>query len=178
MPHDQGGDRDSYFSLRFILEIGSSFGHLFQDVKAKKVYVIDVDQAFARSVFVSVPDKKLFLDFTNLFIYFACNVDTANHADKASLGRKEPDLVMNLKDDPNITICNIRIGEVTSMAQRGYKKKNAKGLVRIGGMLRNILDQPQDDFGISDAVRKWLSMLCSGVGVLLDDLYQGSENPR
>ncbi|KAF9110427.1 hypothetical protein BGX27_006359 [Mortierella sp. AM989] len=236
------------------LDIGSSFGHLFQDVKAKKVYVTDIDQAFARSgiiliskvatahqldflggsfsairekalrnwksvdvtlvrnevrlwldrfedhdfdrakclefllshakepkhqrlwtyfvsalqefpssdttkvysestaissfilpicrVFVSAPDKKLFLDF----------VDTANHAGKASISRKEPDLALNLKDDSNITICNIGIGEVTSMAQRGYKKKNAKDLVRIGGMLKNTLDYLQDDFGISDAV--------------------------
>lgn len=44
------------------------------------------------------------------------------------------------------------IAQVTSIAQKGFKKKNAKGLVRVGEMLNNALDRLQDDFGITGAV--------------------------
>ncbi|KAF9899760.1 hypothetical protein BX616_002861 [Lobosporangium transversale] len=235
---DITGDSYRFSAILDGLDIGGSFGQLFQDVKAKKVYVTDTDQAlltfsgdhFLQSVkkslqnwksvdvtvvrnevrsrldhfedhdfdrakclefllscakdpkhqrlwtyfvsalqefpssdtarvysestaissfilsicrvFVSAPDKKLFLDF----------VDSANHAGKASISRKEPDLGLNFKDDSNKTICNVGIAEVTSIAQKGYKKKNAKDLVRVGEMLKNALDHLQDDFGITDAV--------------------------
>ncbi|KAF9280191.1 hypothetical protein BGZ74_002659 [Mortierella antarctica] len=79
-------------------------------------------------------------------------VDTTNLAGKATSSRKEPDLGLDFKDDANKTICNVGIAEVTSIAQKGYKKKNAKDLVRVGEMLKNALDRLQDDFGITDAV--------------------------
>jgi sorbitol-specific phosphotransferase system component IIBC len=44
------------------------------------------------------------------------------------------------------------IGEVTSLAQKGYKKKNAKDLVRVGLSLKDAMDFIQDEFGVHDAV--------------------------
>lgn len=44
------------------------------------------------------------------------------------------------------------VGEVTSHAQKGHKKKNAKDLVRVGLSLKDALDFIQDEYGTHDAV--------------------------
>ncbi|KAG9062953.1 hypothetical protein KI688_004553 [Linnemannia hyalina] len=121
------------------LDVGGSFGQLFQDHFEDH----DFDRAKCLGFLLPcAPDKNLFLDF----------IDTTNLAGKATNSRKEPDLGLDIKDDANKTICNVGIAEVTSIAQKGCKKKNAKDLVRVGEMLKNALDRLQDDFGITDAV--------------------------
>ncbi|KAI8599334.1 hypothetical protein EDD21DRAFT_162792 [Dissophora ornata] len=69
-------------------------------------------------VFVAAPDKKLFLNF----------VDSTYLSGKATSSRKEPDLGLDIKDEANKTICNVGVAEVTSIAQKGCRKKNAKDL--------------------------------------------------
>lgn len=69
-----------------------------------------------------------------------------------SKSRKEPDLALEIKDRTNKTICEVGIGEVTSHAQKGLKKKNAKDLVRVGLSLKDALDFIQDEYGVNDAV--------------------------
>lgn len=79
-------------------------------------------------------------------------MDATYLAGKATSSRKEPDLALDIKDEANNILCNVGFAEVTSTAQKGCKKKNAKDLVRVGEMLKNALDRLQDDFGITDAV--------------------------
>ncbi|KAF9342339.1 hypothetical protein BGX26_007759, partial [Mortierella sp. AD094] len=66
--------------------------------------------------------------------------------------RKEPDLALEIKDRTNKIIFEVGIGEVTSHAQKGHKKKNAKDLVRIGLSLKDTLDRIQDKYSVEDAV--------------------------
>lgn len=79
-------------------------------------------------------------------------MDSTYLSGKSSSSRKEPDLGLDIKDEANNVICNVGVAEVTSIAQKGCRKKNAKDLVRLGEMLKNVLDRLQDDFGVTKAV--------------------------
>lgn len=61
-------------------------------------------------------------------------------------------MALEIKDKTNKTICEVGIGEVTSHAQKGHWKKNAKDLVRIGLSLKDALDWMQDNYDVEDAV--------------------------
>lgn len=65
--------------------------------------------------------------------------------------KREPDLVLELKDQSNKTLCELGIGEGTSHAHKNYRKKNAKDLARIGLGLKDALDLIQDKYGVDDA---------------------------
>lgn len=69
-----------------------------------------------------------------------------------SRSRKEPDLALEIKDRTNETICEVGIGEATSHAQKGLRKKNAKDLVQVGLSLKDALDFLQDEYGVNDVV--------------------------
>ncbi|KAF9307967.1 hypothetical protein BG003_011802, partial [Podila horticola] len=69
-----------------------------------------------------------------------------------SRSQKEPDLALEIKDGLNKTICEVGVGDVTSHAHKGHKKKNAKDLVRVGLSLKDALDFIQDEYGAHDAV--------------------------
>lgn len=66
--------------------------------------------------------------------------------------RKEPDMVLELKDASNKTIFNLVFGEVTSHSQQNQHKKNAKDLVHLGLNLKDSLDNIEDKCGVLDAV--------------------------
>ncbi|KAF9343468.1 hypothetical protein BGX34_006714, partial [Mortierella sp. NVP85] len=80
------------------------------------------------------------------------DVDSTTSSGGLSVSRKEPDMALEIKDKTNKTICEVGIGEVTSHAQKGHWKKNAKDLVRIGLSLKDALDWMQDNYGVEDAV--------------------------
>ena len=65
--------------------------------------------------------------------------------------KREPDLVLELKDQSNKPLCELGIGERTSHAHKNYRKKNAKDLARIGLGLKDALDLIQDRYGVDDA---------------------------
>ncbi|KAG0345522.1 hypothetical protein BG005_001272 [Podila minutissima] len=96
-------------------------------------------------VFMSMPDKRVILNFVD-------SMTASGRSRNGSRSRKEPDLALEIKDRTNKTICEVGIGEVTSHAQKGLKKKNAKDLVRVGLSLKDALDFIQEEYGVNDAV--------------------------
>ncbi|KAI8594462.1 hypothetical protein EDD21DRAFT_427790 [Dissophora ornata] len=96
-------------------------------------------------VFMSMPSQRVYLNF----------VDSTTESGRSRIGsksRKEPDLALEIKDGSNKTVCEGGFGEVTSHAQKGYRKKNAKDLVRIGLSLKDALDFIGDSYGVHSAV--------------------------
>ncbi|KAF9429195.1 hypothetical protein BGZ76_001677 [Entomortierella beljakovae] len=96
-------------------------------------------------VFMGMPDQRVFLNFTD-------STTESGRSRSGSSSRKEPDLTLEIKDRSNKTLCEVGIGEVTSHAQKGLKKKNAKDLVRVGLSLKDALDFIEDTYGVHDAV--------------------------
>ncbi|KAF8942781.1 hypothetical protein BGZ47_006159, partial [Haplosporangium gracile] len=87
--------------------------------------------------------------------YSESTVDSTTESGRSRIGsrsRKEPDLALEIKDGSNKIVCEVGFGEVTSHAQKSYKKKNAKDLVRIGLSLKDALDFIGDSYGVHDAV--------------------------
>ncbi|KAF9176646.1 hypothetical protein BGZ50_000162 [Haplosporangium sp. Z 11] len=87
--------------------------------------------------------------------YSESTVDSTTESGRSCSGsrsRKEPDLALEIKDGSNKTICEVGVGEVTSHAQKGHKKKNAKDLVRVGLTLKDALDFLGDVYDVHDAV--------------------------
>ncbi|KAG0012323.1 hypothetical protein BGZ82_002638, partial [Podila clonocystis] len=87
--------------------------------------------------------------------YSESTIDSTTESGRSRNGsrsRKKPDLALEIKDGLNKTICEVGVGEVTSHAQKGHKKKNAKDLVRVGLCLKDALDFIQDEYGAHDAV--------------------------
>ncbi|KAH7055048.1 hypothetical protein BKA57DRAFT_434661 [Linnemannia elongata] len=95
--------------------------------------------------FMSMPNKRVILNFID-------STTASGRLRNGSSSRKEPDLALEIKDRTNKTICEVGIGEVTSHAQKGHKKKNAKDLVRVGLSLKDALDFIQDNYGVHDAL--------------------------
>ncbi|KAG9062221.1 hypothetical protein KI688_006553 [Linnemannia hyalina] len=95
--------------------------------------------------FMSMPNKRVILNFID-------STTASGRLRNSSSSRKEPDLALEIKDRTNKTICEVGIGEVTSHAQKGHKKKNAKDLVRVGLSLKDALDFIQDKYGVHDAL--------------------------
>ncbi|KAH7028522.1 hypothetical protein BKA57DRAFT_252627 [Linnemannia elongata] len=95
--------------------------------------------------FMSIPDQRVFLNFVD-------STTESGRSRSGSRSRKEPDLALEIKDGSNKTVCEVGVGEVTSHAQKGHKKKNAKDLVRVGLSLKDALDFIQDEHGVHDAV--------------------------
>ncbi|KAF9536490.1 hypothetical protein EC957_010659, partial [Mortierella hygrophila] len=95
--------------------------------------------------FMSMPNKRVILNFVD-------STTASGRLRNGSSSRKEPDLALEVKDRTNKTICEVGIGEVTSHTQKGYKKKNAKDLVRVGLSLKDALDFIQDKYGVHDAL--------------------------
>ena len=54
------------------------------------------------------------------------SVDSTTSSGRSSKSCKEPDLAIEFKYKAGKTVCEVGIGEVTSHAQKGQKKKNAK----------------------------------------------------
>ncbi|KAF9938826.1 hypothetical protein BGZ65_012125 [Modicella reniformis] len=96
-------------------------------------------------VFMSMPGQKVFLNFLD-------STTESGRSRNGSRSRKEPDLALQIKDGFNKTVCEVGIGEVTSHAKKGHKKKNAKDLARVGISLKDALDFIQDAYGVRDAV--------------------------
>ncbi|KAF9578551.1 hypothetical protein BGW38_005590 [Lunasporangiospora selenospora] len=94
--------------------------------------------------FMSNPNKRVILNFID-------SMTASGRSRTGSSSRKEPDLALEIKDRTNKTLCEVGIGEVTSHAQKGHKKKTAKDLVRVGLSLKDALDFIQDQYGVHDA---------------------------
>lgn len=94
-------------------------------------------------------------------------MDTTYLAGRAVSSRKEPDLVLEMKDEVNKSLCDMGFGEVTSNAQKRCWKKNAKDLVRVGEMLKNALDRLEDDFGITNAVLPGLQVIAQDMSIYI-----------
>ncbi|KAF9313232.1 hypothetical protein BGZ91_006334 [Linnemannia elongata] len=112
---------------------------LYSESTGLSSYVLPLCQAF-----MGDPEKMVFLNF----------VDKTTVSGKSRTGTKskrEPDLVLELKDQSNKTLCELGIGEGTSHAHKNYRKKNAKDLARIGLGLKDALDLIQDRYGVVDA---------------------------
>ncbi|KAF9118177.1 hypothetical protein BGW39_001416 [Mortierella sp. 14UC] len=112
---------------------------LYSESTGLSSYVLPLCQAF-----MGDPEKMVFLNF----------VDKTTVSGKSRTGTKskrEPDLVLELKDQSNKTLCELGIGEGTSHAHKNYRKKNAKDLARIGLGLKDALDLIQDKYGVDDA---------------------------
>ncbi|KAF9137090.1 hypothetical protein BGX30_010578 [Mortierella sp. GBA39] len=95
--------------------------------------------------FMSMPNKRVMLNFID-------STTASGRLRNGSSSRKEPDLALEIKDRTNKTTCEVGIGEVTSHAQKGHMKKNAKDLVRVGLSLKDALDFIQDEYCVHDAV--------------------------
>ncbi|KAF9149317.1 hypothetical protein BG015_008888 [Linnemannia schmuckeri] len=66
--------------------------------------------------------------------------------------KREPVLVLELKDKTNTTVWELGISEGASHAHKNYRKKNTKGLMRIGLRLKDALDLIQDKYGVDNAI--------------------------
>ncbi|KAG0351257.1 hypothetical protein BC939DRAFT_498761 [Gamsiella multidivaricata] len=89
---------------------------------------------------------------TDRFLGLLYSVDKVTVSGKGRTGTKskrEPDLVLELKDQSNKTLCELGIGEGTSHAHKNYK--NAKDFARIGLGLKDALDLIQDKYGVDNA---------------------------
>ncbi|KAF9371396.1 hypothetical protein CPC16_003092 [Podila verticillata] len=80
---------------------------------------------------------------------------------------KEPDMVLEMKDASNRTICDLVFGEATSHAQQNQQKKNAKDLVRLGLNLKDSLDNIEDRYGVRDAVLTGAHIVADNMGIYL-----------
>ncbi|KAF9307716.1 hypothetical protein BG003_000308 [Podila horticola] len=112
---------------------------LYSELTGLSSYVLPLCQ-----VFMGDPEKMVFFNF----------VDKTTMSGKSRTGTKskrEPDLVLELKDQSNKTICELGLGEGTSHAHKNYRKKNAKDLARIGLGLKDALDLIQDKYDVDDA---------------------------
>ncbi|KAF9949714.1 hypothetical protein BGZ72_008563 [Mortierella alpina] len=173
---------DQVFRFSAMLEgidVTIGFQSLFTAVKKKTVY--DIDQALARSgvilltkegtkiqklhfgekTLVQMREKAL-AKWQDTEATAARNqvrawmdhdsTTESGRSRNGSRSRKKPDLALEIKDGLNKTICEVGVGEVTSHAQKGHKRKNAKDLVRVGLSLKDALDFIQDEYGAHDAV--------------------------
>lgn len=81
--------------------------------------------------------------------------------------KREPDLVLELKDKTNKTVCELGIGEGTSHAHKNYRKKNAKDLARIGLGLKDALDLIQDKYGVDNATLVGYQVIAQTMSIYL-----------
>ncbi|KAG0317595.1 hypothetical protein BG000_004510 [Podila horticola] len=128
---------------------------LYSESTGLSSYVLPLCQAF-----MGDPDNLVFLNF----------VDKSTVSGKSRAGTKskrEPDLVLELKDQSNRTLCELGIGEGTSHAHKNYKKKNAKDLARIGLGLKDALDLIQDKYGVDDATLVGYQVIAQTMSVYL-----------
>ncbi|KAF8953044.1 hypothetical protein BGZ46_003311 [Entomortierella lignicola] len=111
-------------------------------------------------VFMGDPEKLVFLNF----------VDKTTVSGKSRTGTKskrEPDLVLELKDQSNKTVCELGLGEATSHAYKNHHKKNRKDLVRIGLGLKDAHDHIQDKFGIHNATLVGYQVIAQTMSIYL-----------
>ncbi|KAG0010589.1 hypothetical protein BGZ81_002684 [Podila clonocystis] len=128
---------------------------LYSESTGLSSYVLPLCQAF-----MGDPDSMVFLNF----------VDKSTVSGKSRTGTKskrEPDLVLELKDQSNRTLCELGIGEATSHSHKNYKKKNAKDLARIGLGLKDALDLIQDKYGVDDATLVGYQVIAQTMSVYL-----------
>ncbi|KAG0059740.1 hypothetical protein BGZ89_000157 [Linnemannia elongata] len=128
---------------------------LYSESTGLSSYVLPLCQAF-----MGDPEKMVFLNF----------VDKTTVSGKSRTGTKskrEPDLVLELKDKSNKTLCELGIGEGTSHAHKNYKKKNAKDLARIGLGLKDALDLIQDKYGVDDAALVGYQVIAQTMSIYL-----------
>ncbi|KAG0202834.1 hypothetical protein BGX33_009460 [Mortierella sp. NVP41] len=95
-------------------------------------------------------DRKLWVFLLGAISKFPTTVSGKSRTGTKS--KREPDLVLELKDQSSKTLCELGIGEGTSHAHKNYKKKNAKDLARIDLGLKDALDLIQDKYGVDDAI--------------------------
>ncbi|KAF9373499.1 hypothetical protein CPB97_000509 [Podila verticillata] len=128
---------------------------LYSESTGLSSYVLPLCQAF-----MGDPDNMVFLNF----------MDKSTVSGKSRAGTKskrEPDLVLELKDQSNKTLCELGIGEATSHAHKNYKKKNAKDLARIGLGLKDALDLIQDKYGVDDTMLVGYQVIAQTMSVYL-----------
>lgn len=81
--------------------------------------------------------------------------------------KREPDLVLELKDQSNKTLCELGIEEATPHAHKNFRKKNAKDLARIGLGLKDALDLIQDKCRVDDATLLGYQVVAQSMSVYL-----------
>ncbi|KAG0353786.1 hypothetical protein BGZ54_002052 [Gamsiella multidivaricata] len=94
-------------------------------------------------------------------------VDKKTVSSQTTSSRKEPDMVLELKDASNKTICDLAFGEATSHAQQKQHKKNAKDVVRLGLNLKDSLDNIEDKYGVRDAVLAGAQVVADTMSIYL-----------
>ncbi|KAF9325122.1 hypothetical protein BG006_011377 [Podila minutissima] len=125
------------------LDLATGFGPFFAKVKKKAVYIEDTDETLVDKTTVSGKSRA------------------------GTKSKREPDLVLELKDQSNKTVCELGIGEGTSHAHRNYRKKNAKDLARIGLGLKDALDLIQDKYGVDNATLVGYQVIAQTMSIYL-----------
>ncbi|KAF9899763.1 hypothetical protein EC991_008341 [Linnemannia zychae] len=179
------------------LDVGGSFGQLFQDVRAKKIYVTDTDQVLARSGIILISKAatahqvhffgRLFSTIREKALqkWKSAEVAAVRNEVRSWLDGKMPGFFAVFATNPKhrrlwtyvvsalqefpvtdttraysestaissfiLPICRVFVAAPDKKLFLNLKK-NAKDLVRVGEMLKNVLDGLQDDFGASHAV--------------------------
>ncbi|KAF9178230.1 hypothetical protein BGZ51_007819 [Haplosporangium sp. Z 767] len=127
------------------------------------------DKSYSESTGVSsyiVPLCRVFMANTEKCTFFNF-VDRKTMSSQATSSHKEPDMVLELKDASNKTICDLAFGEATSHAQQNQHKKNAKDLVRLGLNLKDSLDNIEDRYGVRDAVLAGAQIVADTMSIYL-----------
>ncbi|KAF8941775.1 hypothetical protein BGZ47_007193 [Haplosporangium gracile] len=89
---------------------------LYSESTGLSSYVLPLCQAI-----MGDPEKMVFLNFEHkITVSGKCRAGTKS--------KREPDLVLKLKNKTNRTVCELEIDEGTSHAHKNYKKKNARDL--------------------------------------------------
>ncbi|KAF9113929.1 hypothetical protein BGW39_003545, partial [Mortierella sp. 14UC] len=108
-------------------------------------------------IFMANTEKCTFFNF----------VDKKSASSQTTSSRKEPDMVLELKDASNRTICDLAFAEATSHAQQNQHKKNAKDFVRLGLNLKDSLDNIEDRYGVRDAVLAGVQVVADMMSIYL-----------
>ncbi|KAI7820577.1 hypothetical protein BC939DRAFT_457777 [Gamsiella multidivaricata] len=127
------------------------------------------DKSYSESTGVSsyiTPLCRVFMANTEKCTFFNF-VDKKTVSSQTTSSRKEPDMVLELKDASNKTICDLAFGEATSHAQQKQHKKNAKDVVRLGLNLKDSLDNIEDKYGVRDAVLAGAQVVADTMSIYL-----------
>ncbi|KAK3836508.1 MAG: hypothetical protein JOS17DRAFT_772017 [Linnemannia elongata] len=128
---------------------------LYSESTGLSSYVLPLCQAF-----MGDPEKMVFLNFVD-------KTTVSGKSRTRTKSKREPDLVLELKDKTNKTVCELGIGEGTSHAHKNYRKKNAKDLARIGLGLKDALDLIQDKYGVDNATLVGYQVIAQTMSIYL-----------
>ncbi|KAG0197399.1 hypothetical protein BGX28_009107 [Mortierella sp. GBA30] len=127
------------------------------------------DKSYSESTGIScyiAPLCRVFMASTEKLTFFNF-VDKKTVSSQTTSSRKEPDMVLELKDASNRTICDLAFGEATSHSQQNQHKKNAKDLVRLGLNLKDSLDSIEDRYDVRDAVLTGVQVVADTMSIYL-----------